>query len=61
MVAYALIEKIIFLTIPPSLNLNSFLQIHLGADGSHIPVFLIETNNLGRAGVIGEDYLNEPL
>jgi hypothetical protein len=54
MVKYTLIKKkrSFFLQFPPSINLNSFLQIHLGADGSHIPVLLIETNYVGRAGVI---------
>jgi hypothetical protein len=44
-----LIETIIFLTISPSFNLNSFLQTHLGAIGSHVPAFLIETSYFGRA------------
>jgi hypothetical protein len=44
-----LIEKIIFLTISPSFNLNSFLQTHLGAVGSRVPVFLIETSYFGKA------------
>jgi hypothetical protein len=42
-------EKIVFLTISPSFNLNSFLQTHLGAIGSHVSVFLIGTNiSVGR-------------
>jgi hypothetical protein len=45
-------EKIIFLTISPSFKLNSFLQTHLGAVGSHVPVFLIGTSYFGREGVV---------
>jgi hypothetical protein len=45
-----LIEKIIFLKISLSFNLNSFLETYLGAVGSHVPVFLIETSYFGRAG-----------
>jgi hypothetical protein len=44
------IEKITFLTISPSINLNSFLQTHLGAVGSHVPAFLIETSYFGSVG-----------
>jgi hypothetical protein len=44
-----LIEKIIFPTISPSFNLNSFLQTHLGAVGSRVPVFVIETSYFGTA------------
>jgi hypothetical protein len=54
-----LIEKIIFLTISPSFNLNSFLQTYLEAIGSHVLAFLIETSYFVRLEVFfGEGYLN---
>jgi hypothetical protein len=47
-----LIEKIVFLTISSSFTLDSFLQTHLGAIGTHVSVFLIGTNYLGGVGMI---------
>jgi hypothetical protein len=45
-------KRSFFLQFFPSFNINSFFQIHLGTIGSHIPVFLIEINYLGRVVVI---------
>jgi hypothetical protein len=45
-------KRSFFLQFSSSFNLNSSLQIHLGAIATYVSVFLIGINYLGRAGVI---------